>query len=53
MNQMLVHREAEAIHHHWRNQQRHEEVEILVEQTATLRCYGGGLKKPRIGSGYR
>jgi hypothetical protein len=50
---MLVHGEAEAVYHHSGDQERHEEVEILVEQTAAFRCDGGRLKKARIGSGYR
>jgi hypothetical protein len=53
VNQPVAHCEAEAVHNDCRNQERHEEVEILVEETATFRCYGSGLKKRRIGSGYR
>ncbi len=53
VNQSGAHGEAEAVDHHCGDQERHEEVEILVEQAATFCCYGGGLKKRRIGSGYR
>ena len=54
VNQVGADGEAEAVHHHCGDQERHEEVEISIEQTAaTFRCCGGGLKKPRIGSGYR
>ena len=53
MEKILVYREMEAIDDDRGDQQRHEEVEILIEQTATFRCYGDPLMKPRIGRGYR
>ena len=53
MNQSFAHGEAEAVHNHCGNQERHEEVEILIEQTATFRGEGARLKKARIGSSDR
>ena len=53
MNQPGTHGEAESVRHHCGNQERHEEIEILIEEAAPLRGGGGGLEKIRIGRGYR
>jgi hypothetical protein len=52
MDQVLHDRKAETVHHHRGNQQRHEEVEVLIEQAATLRCYNNPLIESQMGQGY-
>jgi hypothetical protein len=37
MNQVLAHRIAEAVHHYHGYQQRHEKIEILVQQARAFR----------------
>lgn len=53
MDQVLLDRKAETVHHYCGNQQRHEEVEVLIEGAAALRCYKNALIEPRIGEGYQ
>ena len=49
MDQVRPDGKAETVRHNYGNQQRHEEIEVLIEQNAGLRFYNNPLIELRIG----
>src|SRR5258708_15811502 len=53
MQQVLIHRVAESVNHNCRDQQRHEEVEVRVQQPDAKPSASRGIRAPRKGGSHR